>query len=51
MLNTYFLLFILYSFIGWLGEITLSIIVNKKFVDRGFLMEFCVVLYSLTELP
>lgn len=38
MLNTYFLLFIIYSFIGWLGEIALSIIVNKKFVDRGFLM-------------
>lgn len=38
MFGKYFLLFILYSFIGWIGEIILSLIVNKKFVNRGFLM-------------
>lgn len=38
MLKTYFLLFIFYAFIGWCLEIGLSLVQNKKFVNRGFLM-------------
>jgi len=37
-LMVYFLLFITYSFIGWLIEIISSIIVNNKIVNRGFLI-------------
>ena len=32
----YFLLFILYSMIGWLMEVILTIIEDKKLVNRGF---------------
>lgn len=38
MFYTYFVLFIIYSFIGWIGEIIFSIIQSKKAVNRGFLM-------------
>ncbi len=43
MINLYliekaFILFILYSFIGWIIETTLTLIESKKFVNRGFLM-------------
>ncbi len=38
MFYTYFILFIIYSFIGWIGEIVFSIIQLKKAVNRGFLM-------------
>ncbi|MEG0794759.1 MAG: putative ABC transporter permease [Bacilli bacterium] len=38
MFSTYFILFILYSFLGWCCEVTLSLIENKKFVNRGFLI-------------
>jgi len=34
----YFLLFILYSFLGWIIETLVTAITNKKFVDRGFLI-------------
>ncbi len=34
----YFLLFIIYSFAGWLIEITVVRIKDKKFVNRGFLI-------------
>lgn len=34
----YFLFFIIYSFLGWLMEIILTLIVKKKFIDRGFLI-------------
>lgn len=37
-LCNYFLLFILYSFIGWLMEEILTFIDTKKFVNRGFLI-------------
>lgn len=41
MLNTffeYFILFLIFSFIGWSLEITLTFIKKKKFVNRGFLI-------------
>ena len=34
----YFLLFIIYSFIGWTMEMIVTAIENKKIVDRGFLI-------------
>ena len=34
----YFLAFMLYSFLGWGMEIILTLIQNKKFIDRGFLI-------------
>lgn len=34
----YFLIFIIYSMVGWLLEVILSLIQKHKFVDRGFLL-------------
>lgn len=34
----YVLIFFIYSFFGWVLESTLQSIVNKRFVDRGFLI-------------
>ncbi len=34
----FFLLFIMYSFLGWLMEVILTLICDKKFVNRGFLI-------------
>ena len=34
----YFLVFMLYSFLGWCMEVILGLITNKKFVNRGFLI-------------
>ncbi len=34
----YFLLFIIYSFIGWLMEVVGKLIEKKKFINRGFLI-------------
>lgn len=34
----YFLLFIIYSFIGWTMEMLITAIENKKIIDRGFLI-------------
>lgn len=45
-LSTYFLLFILYSFIGWCGEIVISFMQNKRFINRGFLMGPCCPIYG-----
>jgi len=37
-IKTYFFLFLIYSIMGWCMEVTLGIIENKKFVNRGFLI-------------
>ncbi len=37
-LKIWFLLFIIYSFIGWVVEIIDTLIMNKKLVNRGFLI-------------
>ena len=34
----YFLIFLVYSFIGWCIEVVLTLINEKKFIDRGFLL-------------
>lgn len=36
--KTYFILFILYSFIGWSLEVIISLFKHKKFINRGFLI-------------
>lgn len=41
MFNTikiYFLLFLIYSFLGWCMEVCVSLVERKKFVNRGFLL-------------
>ena len=37
-IRIYFLLFIIYSVIGWCMEVLLKIIESRKFVNRGFLI-------------
>lgn len=37
-IRIYFLLFIIYSFIGWCMEVALKLIESRKFVNRGFLI-------------
>ena len=37
-IRVYFLLFMTYSFLGWVMEVTLGLIQSKKFVNRGFLI-------------
>lgn len=37
-IEIYFLLFFIYSILGWLMEVTRILIHNKKFVNRGFLV-------------
>ena len=34
----FFILFITYSFLGWLMEVGLTLVTKKKFVNRGFLL-------------
>lgn len=34
----YFLLFIVYSFLGWLMEVATSLVVRHKFINRGFMI-------------
>ena len=37
-IEIYFMLFIIYAFLGWVMECTLGIIEKRKFVNRGFLI-------------
>lgn len=37
-LGLYFILFLIYAFIGWVFEVTLSLVTKKKFINRGFLI-------------
>lgn len=37
-IENYFLIFIIYSIIGWLIEVILNLISNGKFINRGFLI-------------
>ena len=37
-ISKYFLLFFVYSFLGWLMEVTQGYVRHKKFVNRGFLI-------------
>ena len=46
MFYTSFIIFIIYSFFGWLMEVTLTFIKEKKFVNRGFLIGPCCPIYG-----
>lgn len=37
-LSLYFILFLIYSLLGWIFEVTLSLVTKKKFINRGFLI-------------
>jgi len=37
-IETYFLLFLIYSFLGWSMEVVIEMIKTKKFINRGFLI-------------
>ena len=49
-LEHYFLLFIIYSFIGWLIEVINTLIIEGKFVNRGFLVGPCCPIYGVGAL-
>ena len=36
--SLYFILFLIYSFLGWCIEVVNSLIIEKKFVNRGFML-------------
>ena len=36
MFYSYCILFFIFSFLGWVMEVTLTLITDKKFVNRGF---------------
>ena len=42
----YILLFFIYSFLGWVMEVIQGLILNKKFVNRGFLVGPCCSIYG-----
>lgn len=50
LLQEYFLLFVLYSFLGWCMETTLVSVQSKRFVDRGFLIGPCCPIYGFGAL-
>lgn len=37
-LSIYFILFVIYSFIGWIFEVGLALVKEKKLINRGFLI-------------
>ena len=45
-LRNYVLLFMIYSFIGWVVEIIINLFNKKKFVNRGFLIGPCLPIYG-----
>lgn len=46
MFYSYCILFFIYSFLGWIMEVTLRLITDKKFVNRGFLLGPCCPIYG-----
>ena len=46
MFYSYCILFFIYSFLGWIMEVTLTLITDKKFVNRGFLLGPCCPIYG-----
>lgn len=46
MFYSYCILFFIYSFLGWIMEVTLTLIIDKKFVNRGFLLGPCCPIYG-----
>lgn len=50
MFYTYSILFFIYSFLGWLMEVILSLITEHRFVNRGFLLGPCCPIYGFGSL-
>ena len=46
MFYSYCILFFIYSFLGWIMEVTLTLITDKKFVNRSFLLGPCCPIYG-----
>lgn len=46
MFYSYCILFFIFSFLGWVMEVTLTLITDKKFVNRGFLLGPCCPIYG-----
>lgn len=46
MFYSYCIFFFIYSFLGWIMEVTLTLITDKKFVNRGFLLGPCCPIYG-----
>lgn len=46
MFYSYCILFFIYSFLGWIMEVTLTLITDKKFVNQGFLLGPCCPIYG-----
>lgn len=46
MFYSYCILFFIYSFLGWIMEVTLTLITDKKYVNRGFLLGPCCPIYG-----
>ena len=46
MFYSYCILFFIFSFLGWIMEVTLTLITDKKFVNRGFLLGPCCPIYG-----
>ena len=46
MFYSYCILFFIYSFLGWIMEVSLTLITDKKFVNRGFLLGPCCPIYG-----
>ena len=46
----YFLVFIIYSFIGWAMEVILTLVKTGRFVNRGFLIGPCCPIYGFGSL-
>lgn len=45
-IEIYFLLYLLYSFSGWVMEVILNFISKRKFINRGFLIGPCCPIYG-----
>lgn len=46
-IHLYITLFFIYSFIGWLVEVTIFLVSEKKFINRGFLIGPFIPLYGV----
>ena len=48
--SLYFILFLIYSFIGWSIEVVNSLIIEKKFVNRGFMLGPYCPIYGISSI-
>ena len=48
--SLYFILFLIYSFIGWCIEVVNSLIIEKKFINRGFMLGPYCPIYGISSI-